>query len=122
MRTGELAKAGDDVAFRDNALQVRNGHIGGKWSQYIYMSPSMLYSGLDIYAKPLVWMNPDNGAILHALHCLIEPGTYDKVASTSPMYGDKEGKDICISDFEIEWRTKGKRKGSHIITSLLVRL
>jgi hypothetical protein len=75
---GELAKAGDEVAFRKEPLRVLDGHIRGEWGEYIYMSPSMLYSGLPIYARPLVWMHPESGARMHAqvaLRCLIEPGT-----------------------------------------------
>ena len=48
VRTGELAKAGDEVAFRREALPVLDGHVRGEWSKFVYMSPSMRYSGLDI--------------------------------------------------------------------------
>jgi serine/threonine protein kinase len=126
VRVGELAKAGDEIAFQEDAVQVRDGHIReAGWSEYIYMSPSMLYSGLDIYAKTFQWKHPESKACMHAqvaLRCLIEPGTYEKVASTSLSYGRTEGKDSCIAESEIEWRTNGKRRGSHIITGLLVRL
>ena len=46
------------------------------------------------------------------------------MASTSPPYGKKEGKDGRIPDSEIEWRTEGtgSRRGSHVIVGLLVRL
>ncbi|KAL3868567.1 hypothetical protein ACJMK2_041368 [Sinanodonta woodiana] len=87
-------------------------------TERIFLSPSILYAGCDVYAHPHCYKSKITGSTYEvkvAVLVLIKPGSYDVSGSTI----EEQSIDPIIADAEIEWSTNQRNR--HVVTGFLVR-
>ncbi|KAI8506482.1 E3 ubiquitin-protein ligase mib1 [Branchiostoma belcheri] len=122
LNTGDLIKAGDKT-MEGRTLSEGEGHFkdtckpDGFNTKQVFVSPSINYAGLPVYAKASSFIHRDKTCEAKvALQLYIKPDSYKVGASTVA----RRNIDKWFGDSEIEWSTD--RHGVIILYGLLVKL
>ncbi|KAI8506780.1 hypothetical protein Bbelb_152210 [Branchiostoma belcheri] len=118
-----------DVALGGGMLRIRPGHFtpGACPDKFdtvqVFVSPSIVYAGLDAYASPERFRDNHEGKVYKArvaFQLCIRPDSYQIGPET--VGATEEGKTIdpLFSNDELEWSTK--ERGGHALYGLLVKL
>ncbi|XP_019620776.1 PREDICTED: p53-induced death domain-containing protein 1-like [Branchiostoma belcheri] len=110
-----------DVTFGGDELGPGKGR--GFDSVQVFTSPSIKYSGRDIYAEPKRFQdNQDRKKYTArvAFQVCVRPGCYKVMGETVGATGRGETIDPLFSNQEMEWFTK--ERGAHTLYGLLVKL
>eukprot|EP00698_Gefionella_okellyi_P008114 TRINITY_DN1998_c0_g1_i1.p1 TRINITY_DN1998_c0_g1~~TRINITY_DN1998_c0_g1_i1.p1 ORF type:complete len:1099 (-),score=191.89 TRINITY_DN1998_c0_g1_i1:76-3336(-) len=131
LRTRQLALPGDTV-YGGYKVEIRPGHIKKTFDRagadgatehfdpgQLFLSPSMVYSGHNVYAKPFLSQDTVTGQTYKmqvAFQLRVRPGSYQVGRET---IGAKKELDRVIPNSEIEWYTR--ERGAQMIIGLLLR-
>ncbi|XP_078583357.1 uncharacterized protein LOC144866035 [Branchiostoma floridae x Branchiostoma japonicum] len=117
-----------DVALGGFELRVREGHItpdddcpDGLDPVQVFVSPSIVYAGLDVYASPERFDDDHEGKAYNArvaFQLCIRPDSYEVGPET--VGAGRRPIDPLFSNKELEWFTK--EKGGQALYGLLVKL
>ncbi|XP_070554676.1 neuralized-like protein 4 [Ptychodera flava] len=125
LKTGELLIPGDTL-LGGRKLSEGPGHYTDDWkpkdfdTKQIFMSPSVRYSGMDVYAPACEFEDSCTKKIYEAkvvFQVYVNPSSYKVGPET---IGEKSRIDPHFSNKEIEWFTK--ERGSVIPYGLLIKL
>ncbi|XP_077863760.1 neuralized-like protein 4 [Saccoglossus kowalevskii] len=125
LQHGDLLMPGDEL-MNGHTLGERDGHIKpenapeGFDKKQLFLSPSIRYSGRDVYALRSVYKDTLTGITYNAkiaFQVCINPGKYNVGAETIDAL---EQIDSAFSNDEIEWFTK--KRGCVIMYRLLIKL
>ena len=128
LNTGELLMTGDKGA--DTAIRPPEGHYDENWKpegfniNKVYLSPSMNYSGCDVYAPRKPYQNPHKAEqklfARVGFQVRIQPGKYDVGRETIGATEKKQTIDKNFKNSELEWSTD--KRGVLVLTALLVKI
>ncbi|CAH1249987.1 NEURL4 [Branchiostoma lanceolatum] len=128
LQTSQLLMPGD-TALGGHHLGERPGHFNEKRkpegfdTQQVYLSPSIEYSGDDIYAHPTRFKDKHGGKeydVRVALQLCVRPNSYTVGPETIGARREGRTIDPLFSNDELEWFTK--ERGGHVLYGLLVKL
>ncbi|XP_035662162.1 uncharacterized protein LOC118406328 [Branchiostoma floridae] len=128
LQTSQLLMPGD-TALGGTQLAEREGHFNDKRkpegfdTKQVYLSPSILYSGDDIYAHPTWFKDPHDGKQYKArvvFQVCVRPNSYKVGPETIGARREGRTIDPLFSNNELEWSTK--ERGGHVLYGLLVKL
>eukprot|EP00058_Branchiostoma_floridae_P014448 XP_002599936.1 hypothetical protein BRAFLDRAFT_74060 [Branchiostoma floridae] len=116
-----------DVALGGRKLGEREGHFNpnrkpkGFDTKQVFVTPSIVYAGLDAYASPKKFEDGDKVYKARAAFQLcIRPDSYEVGPETVGAKGKGETIDPLFSNNELEWSTK--ERGGTALYGLLVKL
>ncbi|CAH1274663.1 NEURL4 [Branchiostoma lanceolatum] len=92
-------------------------------SVQVFVSPSIEYSGQDLYTKPISFQDKHDGKTYTArvaFQVCVRPGSYQVMQETLGFTRRGETVDPLFSNNELEWYTK--ERGVHALYGLLVKL
>ncbi|XP_066291087.1 uncharacterized protein [Branchiostoma lanceolatum] len=92
-------------------------------SVQVFVSPSIKYSGQDLYAEPIRFQDKHDGKTYTArvaFQVCVRPGSYQVMQETMGFSSRGQTVDPLFSNAELEWYTK--ERGVHALYGLLVRL
>ncbi|CAH1274667.1 NEURL4 [Branchiostoma lanceolatum] len=92
-------------------------------SVQVFVSPSIKYSGQNLYAEPIRFQDKHAGKTYTArvaFQVCVRPGSYQVMQETMGFSRRGETVDPLFSNSELEWYTK--ERGVHALYGLLVRL
>ncbi|XP_078582820.1 uncharacterized protein LOC144865745 [Branchiostoma floridae x Branchiostoma japonicum] len=128
LQTSQLLMPGD-TALGGTKLAEREGHFNDKRkpegfdTKQVYLSPSIKYSGDDIYAHPTWFKDPHDGKQYKArvaFQVCVRPNSYTVGPETIGARREGRTIDLLFSNNELEWFTK--ERGGHVLYGLLVKL
>ncbi|XP_077985932.1 neuralized-like protein 4 [Glandiceps talaboti] len=125
LETGDLLMPGDTLKTGEKLGEcyghyTKDNRPPGFDTEQIFLSPSIKYSGCNVYSKCSLFSDGSTGKAYKTkvvFQVLIEPSTYSVIPET---IGAASQIDPLFDNDEIEWSTK--RRGVVILYGLLVKL